>query len=594
MAQRIEVAVPQTAFVLSAGDISEFTATVHNRGQTVDQLTLSIEGLEPRWYTIPVSSVALFPNDRDSLRIILNPPQTPETRAGLSPFRIKVTSRENPDDVASVDLKLEIRGLSGLELSISPPSAAGRKGNYHIIVNNKGASDTAVSLEVSDAGGKLQFQFKPDRLTIPGNGRAEVSLEVKVGWLALFSGGGDFVFDVLVLSAGADKTAGEVLRIQGKLVCGAWYQAVSQAISRYYRALTNTLSSRLARPPLVTAFEASTEDKSEFKLSWSVKRASEVRLDGEEVDLQGEKLVRPAEVTKYTLTASNKYGSSSRTVEVQPPPPLTAKGSERVRVSLVPSQLQASAGVIPVQAILKVQNLGDFVDKFTAEIEGLDTAWYVISPSTVALMPQATGEVQISLQPPKKKGVKSRISPFAVTVRSQSVSDEATCVVGQLGVMPSVEFKLAIRPFRVTGHRKGTFRVALANTGVTSADFTLEATDLDERLQFCFQPDKPTVAAWDTLEVPMIARPRRGAIVGEKKRYDITVTATTSEGNRQVERCELHHSPLIGSWRRIVRLVGVIIILAALGAVLHSLLQLGGGWGMFRSSPPAWLDQLVL
>ncbi len=132
MADKVEVTVAPTTFAVAAGDTTEATATLRNLGQTVDQLTLSIEGLDPSWYALPVSSVALFPNDQDSLRIILQPPKTPDTKAGSYPFRVKVSSQENPEEITTVDLALEIRELLGLELSISPQRIAGRRGIYQI------------------------------------------------------------------------------------------------------------------------------------------------------------------------------------------------------------------------------------------------------------------------------------------------------------------------------------------------------------------------------------------------------------------------------------------------------------------------------
>ena len=85
MSDKIQVTVAPESLVTTAGETVETTATLHNLGQTIDQLTISIEGLDTSWYTLPVSSVALFPNDQDKLKIVLCPPKTPETRASLGP-----------------------------------------------------------------------------------------------------------------------------------------------------------------------------------------------------------------------------------------------------------------------------------------------------------------------------------------------------------------------------------------------------------------------------------------------------------------------------------------------------------------------------
>ena len=101
------------------------------------------------------------------------------------------------------------------------------------------------------------------------------------------------------------------------------------------------------------------------------------------------------------------------------------------------------------------------------------------------------------------------------------------------------------------------------------------------------------VTAWNTVEVPMITRPKQGSMVGEKKRYDITVTATAAEGNTQTVNCELNHKPFIGSWRPILRVLRAIIVLAIIGVVIYLVIQWGGGWKVLTSSPQTWVNQLI-
>jgi len=579
MSGKIEVTVAPTTFELSAGDTVEATTTIRNLGQSVDQLTLSVDGLDPSWYILPVSSVALFPNDQDNLKIILHPPKTPETKGGSYPFHISVVSQENPDEKSIVDVTLEIQALPEVDLSISPPNTSGRKGTYQIVANNPGDRETTLHLTASDVQRKLQFHLHPESLTVPGGSRSEATLDVQLNWLTfLFSGGKDFGFQV----SATLPEAMEARTISGQLVHIPWYKTLPRIRLPW-----------MERPPNINTFKVTTEDKREFKLSWSVKRTTEVQLDDEDVDPQGESLVHPAGTTQYVLTASNKYGTTSQTLEVHPLPLPKAKASERIRASLSPTALQVQAGVTPAQAMLQIQNLGDIVDKFLIEIEGLDESWYSRSASSIALMPQATDQVQISFQPPKKKGVKAKEYPFAVTVRSQSTPEEATSIVAQLEVLPSIDFKLGVHPYRVSCRKKGTFRIKLTNTGVSDINFALEATDLDEGLHFRFKDENPQVSAWNSIEVPMLARPKRGSGVGEKKRYDINVTAVAGEGNMQTTNCELYHRPLIGSWRPILRAIRIIVFLAIIGVAVYFVLKWGGGWQTLTSSPQTWVNNLV-
>jgi uncharacterized membrane protein len=240
---------------------------------------------------------------------------------------------------------------------------------------------------------------------------------------------------------------------------------------------------------------------------------------------------------------------------------------------------------VPAIATLEIQNLGEIVDKFSTEIEQLAESWYSRSASSIALMPQHTGQVQISFHPPKTKGVQSGTYPFALAVRSQSIQEESTIVRGQLEILPSVEFTVNVSPMRVSCRRKGAFRINLANRGVSNVDVFIEANDYEEGLRFRIKNKSPVVAAWQTIEVPMIAKPKRGSIVGERKRYDITVTTRTADGNSQSARCEMHHRPFIGSWRPIRNIIILVVIVFA----VHYFVGLGGGWKDLFTSPQEWL-----
>ena len=45
MADRVEVAISPTTFTVTPGDTTEATVTLRNLGQSVDQFTISIDGI---------------------------------------------------------------------------------------------------------------------------------------------------------------------------------------------------------------------------------------------------------------------------------------------------------------------------------------------------------------------------------------------------------------------------------------------------------------------------------------------------------------------------------------------------------------------
>src|SRR4030042_1905161 len=116
MPNKTEVIVTPKSLVTRPGETAEAKVVLHNLGQSIDQLNVGIEGLDSSWYSLPVSSVALFPNDKDDLKIILSPPKNGKIEAGSYPFHIKVSSQANPGETATVDMNIEIQTLPEIEV----------------------------------------------------------------------------------------------------------------------------------------------------------------------------------------------------------------------------------------------------------------------------------------------------------------------------------------------------------------------------------------------------------------------------------------------------------------------------------------------
>jgi uncharacterized membrane protein len=580
MSERIELEATPIKLKVSRGETAESNVTVRNKGQTVDQFTISVEGIDPGWYTLPVSSVALFPNDQDKVKIIINLPENVDLKDTSYFLKVKVSSQEDPADTATADLTMEVGEEVRLGVSISPDRISGRKGEFQVSVTNPGNKEAQVRLKASSPQGRLRFKMQPESLTVPAAGRADATVNVRLDWIALILWEKTYDFQVALEQSGGTPAAG--VSGSGQLVSVPWYRIFSGIRLPW-----------LSRPPVIKEFEAKTDNKRDFQLKWSVQRATSVKLDDSAVESLGESLVHPAEPQKYTLTATNKNGTATRTLDVKPMPLPQARTSEKIKVSLSTSRLETQAGLVPAIMMVQVQNLSDIVDKFLVDVEGLDGSWYSRSASSLALMPKATDQVQVTLLPPKNKGVKSGTYPFAVTIRSQSNPQESASVVSELVILPAVEYKLKVHPYRLSGMRKGKFFLNLANVGVTEANISLEASDLDEGCNFRFDTQQLVLGAWNAVEVPFTARPKRGSFIGANRRFDITLTASTEGITPQTVNCEFNHQPFLKSWKPVWRLVRLIIVLAILGVIIYFLLSWGGGWSAFRASPQTWWSNLT-
>jgi hypothetical protein len=581
MPETFQVEINPRAFIMAKGTTVEATATVRNQGETVVQVAISIEGIDPTWYSLPVSSVALFPNDRDSFKIMLHPPDALETHDGSYPFYVNIASQENRERGTRLQLTIEIRSRARVGLSISPASLIGRKGSYLVTVSNASDAEAVVSLKSGDTP-DLICNLSVKQLTIPPHGHADSSLDVATSWLSFITGPEKIIpVEIIATPVQAPLLSAEAVTVNSQFTSRPWY-----------RALATTKIPWFGKPPVIREFKLTTQDNKEFKITWKVTGANSVTLNNIEVDLIGETLVRPAEPETYRLMTQNKHGAVSQQVEAIPLLPPRVRTSERVHLALAPVELKANAGQMSAQTTVTIQNLGEVVDKFLITIDGLAEDWYNRGASSISLYPQKVIEIAMNLLPPKKKGVKSGFYTFGVSVQAQSQPQEMATVIGRLEVLPFPEYRLEIRPVRVACHRKGNYRVVLNNTGVTDIEFILSATDMDEGCRFRFNSEKVRVNAWDTREIPLRVKPKRNFILGEKKRYDLTIIATPVNGAAQRVSAELNHSPLMASWKPIYRIIRAIIILAILTWGLIWLIDLGGGWDILMKDYKKWFWNL--
>jgi hypothetical protein len=221
--------------------------------------------------------------------------------------------------------------------------------------------------------------------------------------------------------------------------------------------------------------------------------------------------------------------------------------SALIRVALSQKELQIEPGQ-KGEVVVTVQNLSEIVDQLSVEVEGLDTAWFTVSPPNVSLFPQDQGEVKVSLHPPS--GAKAGRYDLAVKAISRENPVEWTRVQATLEVMPVSFFDISLSPQRksIVGE-EATFQVQLTNPGNVDLTLSLSATDPEEACLYLFQPQTVTVEAGGSRGVPLRVRPKDGP-PEEGRRYDFTVKAVPAGAPHKAREVlgQLECKPLVISF----------------------------------------------
>ncbi len=139
--------------------------TIVNGGNIVATFAVQVEGLDEDWVTISPPKVNLNEGARATVAIYLTPPRQPESRAGVHPLSVVVTSPNYPGHVSRMGARLVVNPFYEFAVGELSPrqqtvSYQRRAGQATVPVTNLGNSETPFRIEGSDDEHGLHFEFQ--------------------------------------------------------------------------------------------------------------------------------------------------------------------------------------------------------------------------------------------------------------------------------------------------------------------------------------------------------------------------------------------------------------------------------------------------
>ncbi|MDB5074863.1 MAG: serine/threonine protein kinase with domain, partial [Chloroflexi bacterium] len=213
MADSIKVTLTPSTIEARPSTPAVMVVTIHNTGQTVEQYSIEIEGLSSSWYSLPETRVALFPNDRDDVRITILPSLEAGMAAGSHSFTITVVAQANPAERATANGIIKVAAATALEAQLRPSRATGRKARYRVLLRNAGNSAVDVDLDATDSEEGCDFAFKPAMVSIEPGRKVEIGVRVRPVHPRLVGTEHSFDFRVMV-----QPNLGEARPLQGHFI----------------------------------------------------------------------------------------------------------------------------------------------------------------------------------------------------------------------------------------------------------------------------------------------------------------------------------------------------------------------------------------
>ncbi len=238
---------------------------------------------------------------------------------------------------------------------------------------------------------------------------------------------------------------------------------------------------------------------------------------------------------------------------------------QKIVVVLSESNLAVDPGEF-AQLRVTMTNRQETADRLLLEVEGIDVEWYGIPVPAVNLDANGQAEEAINFRIQRTSENHAGAYPFLVRVRAMETGAVGVAQA-TLTVKPFSSLQLELTPKRGIAtffQPVNEFGVSLSNQGNQEETLSLYANDADDECAYEFEQENVTIKPGQTVQAPLLIRPKTVPVWGAGKLYGFTVSVRASgssyaTGNThgQLERRSLI-SPLLGIFLSLVLISGIL------------------------------------
>ncbi len=163
------LSVNQPRVSIPPGTSGELALTVQNLSTLLDQVTLTIQGVNPEWVQIIPPTLPVFAQGQASARLLFTIPiDIQQAVAGVYPLTISGVMQENKGQQAEISAELEIQLVGDYRLLMEHGESVNEHDmRYPLRVQNGANALLQVRLSSSDENNAAWYKFDPYILKIP-------------------------------------------------------------------------------------------------------------------------------------------------------------------------------------------------------------------------------------------------------------------------------------------------------------------------------------------------------------------------------------------------------------------------------------------
>lgn len=165
----------QDVVAVDPGSSQPLSIDLVNEGEVLDNLEISVEGLDPGWTMLPEASVVIDPGKTHKERVVFRIPRESESASGSYPFLVRVRSL-NSGEGRTVQGILEVKPFYQLSLDVEPRRATVSpfqpEAELTLRILNLGNTEQELQFFANDPDNECTYAFEVEKAVVgPGHQR---------------------------------------------------------------------------------------------------------------------------------------------------------------------------------------------------------------------------------------------------------------------------------------------------------------------------------------------------------------------------------------------------------------------------------------
>jgi hypothetical protein len=152
----VQVRIKDEQIAVTPGNAESTSFTVKNLGTQIEQFRCVVTG--PEWIAVDPDTLTVYPGEESTGTIQAAPPRRPGSAAGVTPFRLTVTSARHTHVSSSDAGRVDVAAYHELAAELVPTSSNGRGLTRHQVeLDNRGNVPLRIELSPTDVADGLRL-----------------------------------------------------------------------------------------------------------------------------------------------------------------------------------------------------------------------------------------------------------------------------------------------------------------------------------------------------------------------------------------------------------------------------------------------------